>query len=217
LNEVRTIFHELGHGLHGLLSKTKFKSISGTNVSWDFVELPSQILENWLTEKECLDLFAKHYETGESIPEELIAKIKKSEQFLAGMGTIRQMSLSKLDMDWHLADPKSVGDIREFEVNSGKEFNLYPDEGAGAMSCSFGHIFAGGYSAGYYSYKWAEVLDADAFSYFKKNGIFNAEIGQSFKENILEKGGSEDPMILYKRFRGQGPGPDALMNRCGFN
>ena len=217
LNEVRTIFHELGHGLHGLLSKTKFKSTSGTNVFWDFVELPSQIMENWLTEKECLDIFAKHYETGESIPEELILKIKKSEQFLEGMGTIRQMGLSKLDMDWHLADPKSITNIREFEVKSGEAFNLYPDEGVGAMSCSFGHIFAGGYSSGYYSYKWAEVLDADAFFYFKENGVFNAEIGKKFKENILEKGGSEDPMELYKKFRGQEPSPEALMKRCGFH
>lgn len=216
LDEVRTIFHELGHGLHGLLTKAKHKSIAGTNVYWDFVELPSQIMENWLTEKECLDLFAKHYETGESIPEDLVLKLKKSEQFLAGLGTVRQMSLSKLDMDWHMVDPSTITDVRSFEVNSGKAFDLYPDEGVGSVSCSFGHIFAGGYSAGYYSYKWAEVLDADAFSYFKENGVLNPNVGQKFREYILERGGAEDPMVLYKNFRGQEPNPDALMKRCGF-
>lgn len=216
LDEVRTIFHELGHGLHGLLSKVKYKSIAGTSVFWDFVELPSQVMENWLTEKECLDLFARHYQTGELIPEELILKIKKSEQFLEGLGTLKQLGLARLDMDWHLADPTQIGSISKFETQSGKPFNLFPEEGIESMSCSFGHIFAGGYSSGYYSYKWAEVLDADAFSYFKENGIFNKEIGTSFRTNILEKGGAEDPMKLYEQFRGHSPNSDALMKRCGF-
>lgn len=216
LDEVRTIFHELGHGLHGLLSQTKYRSISGTNVYWDFVELPSQVLENWLTEKECLSLFAKHYETGEVIPDELIEKVKQSGQFLEGMATVRQLWLGNLDMAWHLADPESVSDVREFEKQATEKFQIYPLEAGGIVSTNFGHIFSGGYSSGYYSYKWAEVLDADAFAYFKENGIFNAEIGQKFKQEILEKGGSEDPMVLYKRFRGAEPNPDALMERCGF-
>jgi peptidyl-dipeptidase Dcp len=215
LNEVYTLFHEFGHGLHGLLAKSTYKTVAGTNVFWDFVELPSQIMENWVTEKECLDLFAKHYETGESIPQDLVAKIKKNEKFLSATGTLRQMSFANLDMQWHLAEPNSIGDIREFETNALKGLDLFPDEGIGAMSPSFSHIFSGGYSSGYYSYKWAEVLDADAFAYFKEKGIFNKEVATSFKENILERGGSEDPMELYKRFRGQEPTPDALLKRGG--
>lgn len=215
LDEVMTLFHEFGHGLHGLLAKSHYKSVAGTNVFWDFVELPSQIMENWVMEKECLDIFARHYETDESIPEELITKIKESRKFLEGMGTLRQMSLATLDMNWHLADPSAIEDIYNFEQESFKPFNLYPSEGLGSVSTSFGHIFSGGYSSGYYSYKWAEVLDADAFAYFKENGIFNKEVAQSFKENILEKGGSVDPMELYKRFRGQEPSVDPLLKRAG--
>ena len=215
LNEVLTLFHEFGHGLHGLLTKAKYRTVAGANVFWDFVELPSQIMENWAMEKECLDLFAKHYETGELIPAELVEKIKKSQQFLAGSGTMRQMSFAKLDMNWHMANPKEIKDVFEFEKNSMKDFELFPKEEFGNMSCSFGHIFSGGYSSGYYSYKWAEVLDADAFAFFKEKGIFNKEIAKSFKENILEKGGSEDPMKLYEKFRGQKPNPDALLERSG--
>lgn len=215
LNEVQTLFHEFGHGLHGLLTKTKYKTLAGANVYWDFVELPSQIMENWVLEKECLDIFAKHYETDELISNELINKIKKSQQFLEGMGTMRQMSFAKLDMNWHTTNPEEILDVLEFEKESLLEYELFPREEAGNMSCSFGHIFAGGYSSGYYSYKWAEVLDADAFEYFKENGIFNKEVAKSFKENILEKGGSEDPMELYKKFRGQEPNPDALLKRGG--
>jgi peptidyl-dipeptidase Dcp len=215
LNEVLTLFHEFGHGLHGLLAKSTYKSVAGTNVYWDFVELPSQIMENWVLEKECLDLFAKHYETGESISQELIDKIKKSEQFLAGSGSLRQMSFASLDMKWHLEDPNNISSVQDFEAKAFEKYTLLPKEGIGAMSTSFGHIFSGGYSSGYYSYKWAEVLDADAFAYFKEKGIFNKEVAKSFKENILEKGGSEDPMELYKKFRGQEPTPDALLKRGG--
>lgn len=215
LDEVMTLFHEFGHGLHGLLAKSTYKTVAGTNVYWDFVELPSQIMENWVMEKECLDIFAKHFETGESIPAELVEKIKESRKFLEGMGTLRQMSLATLDMNWHLADPESIKDIFEFEQESNKPFQLYPSEGMGAMSTSFGHIFSGGYASGYYSYKWAEVLDADAFAYFQEKGIFNREVARSFKENILEKGGSEDPMELYKKFRGKEPSVDPLLRRAG--
>lgn len=216
LNEVYTLFHEFGHGLHGLLAKSQYKSVAGTNVYWDFVELPSQIMENWVTEKECLDIFAKHYQTGETIPEELILKIKENEKFLAATGTLRQVSFATLDMKWHLADTSKLSnDIRSFESDALEGLDLFPKEEFGAMSPSFSHIFAGGYSSGYYSYKWAEVLDADAFAYFKENGIFNKEIAKSFKENILEKGGSEDPMELYKRFRGKEPTSDALLRRGG--
>ncbi len=215
LNEVLTLFHEFGHGLHGLLTKTNYRSVAGASVLWDFVELPSQIMENWVMEKECLDLFARHYETNEQIPSDLIEKIKKNQQFLEGLATIRQMSFATLDMSWHTVNPDNVTDVLEFEDKAMENLSLFPAEEGTNMSCSFGHIFSGGYSSGYYSYKWAEVLDADAFSYFKDHGIFNDEIAKSFKENILEKGGSEDPMELYKKFRGQEPSPDALLKRGG--
>ncbi len=215
LNEVLTLFHEFGHGLHGLMTKAKYRSVAGANVFWDFVELPSQIMENWVLEKECLDLFAKHYETKEKMPQELIQKVKKAQQFMQGVATIRQMSFAKLDMDWHLAQAEDIADVMSFEEKSMQKFELLPREDGQNMSCSFGHIFAGGYSSGYYSYKWAEVLDADAFAFFKEKGIFDSDIAASFKENILEKGGSEDPMELYKRFRGQGPDEEALLRRGG--
>ncbi len=215
LNEVLTLFHEFGHGLHGLLSKTHYKSVSGPNVFWDFVELPSQIMENWVLEKECLDLFAKHYESGELMPQELITKIKRAQQFQEGLATMRQMSFAKLDMKWHLADPSSIKDVMSFEEDIMQEFDFFGGNEKAHMSCSFGHIFAGGYSSGYYSYKWAEVLDADAFAHFQDNGIFDTKVAKSFKENILEKGGSEDPMELYKKFRGTEPTPDALLKRGG--
>lgn len=217
LNEVQTLFHEFGHALHGLLSKCIFKSISGTSVYWDFVELPSQMMENWVLEKEALDLFAFHYETKEKLDDKVIKKIKESNKFLEGLGTLRQLSFAMLDMAYHSVDPKNLKDVESVEEEIMKKFDLYPRENSGNMSVSFSHIFAGGYSAGYYSYKWAEVLDADAFSYFKEKGIFNKEVADKFRENILEKGGSEDPMILYKRFRGKEPTPEALFERAGLN
>ncbi|WP_103863661.1 M3 family metallopeptidase [Aquimarina sp. I32.4] len=214
-NEVTTLFHEFGHALHGMLADTTYPSLSGTNVYWDFVELPSQVLENWCYEKEALELFAKHYETGEVIPMELVEKIKESSTFMQGMATLRQLSFGLLDMSWHAQDPSAIKNVKEHETEAFSETSLYPDVAENCMSTAFSHIFQGGYSAGYYSYKWAEVLDADAFEYFKKNGIFNKEIASLFKEHVLSKGGTENPMILYKRFRGQEPKPEALLKRAG--
>ena len=214
-SEVTTLFHEFGHGLHGMLANTTYPSLSGTSVCWDFVELPSQILENWCYEKECLDIFAKHYQTGESIPIEFVEKIKESSMFMQGMTTVRQISLGLLDMSWHGVDPSNITNVKEYESKAIIKTRLFPDIDINCQSVSFSHIFAGGYSSGYYSYKWAEVLDADAFEYFKENGIFNSEIGKSFSDNILSKGGTEAPMILYKRFRGKEPKPEALLIRAG--
>ncbi|WP_339659493.1 M3 family metallopeptidase [uncultured Polaribacter sp.] len=213
--EVTTLFHELGHALHGMLANTTYNSLSGTSVSWDFVELPSQILENWCFEKEALELFAKHYETGEVIPMKYVEKIKESASFHEGMQTLRQLSFGLLDMQWHGQDPSEIKSIKEFENNAFENTKLYPDVAENCMSTSFSHIFQGGYSAGYYSYKWAEVLDADAFEYFLEKGIFNKEVATKFKENVLSKGGTEKPMDLYKRFRGKEPKPDALLKRAG--
>jgi peptidyl-dipeptidase Dcp len=214
-NEVTTLFHEFGHALHGMLANTKYESLSGTSVYWDFVELPSQIFENWCYEKECLDLFAKHYETGEKIPEDLIEKIKASSNFHQGYQTIRQISFGLLDMAYHSTDPDKIASIPEFEKSSMKETELLtPVEGT-LMSTSFSHIFQGGYAAGYYSYKWAEVLDADAFELFLEKGIFNKEVAKSFKDNILSKGGSRHPLELYQKFRGREPKPEALLKRAG--
>ena len=214
-NEVTTLFHEFGHGLHGMLANTTYPSLSGTSVYWDFVELPSQVLENWCYEKECLDIFAKHYETGESIPMEYVEKIKESSSFMEGMATVRQISLGLLDMSWHGVDPTSIKSVKENESHALIKTKLFPDVLENSTSVSFSHIFPGGYSSGYYSYKWAEVLDADAFEYFKENGIFNPEIGKAFADNVLSKGGTEHPMTLYKRFRGQEPKPEALLKRAG--
>ncbi|CAM4091130.1 M3 family metallopeptidase [Flavobacterium sinopsychrotolerans] len=214
-NEVTTLFHEFGHALHGILANTTYPSLSGTSVYWDFVELPSQILENWCYEPEALALFAYHYETGEMIPMELVHKIKESASFQEGMATMRQLSFGLLDMGWHAQDPSNIKEIKAFENKQFAATQLYPDVKENAMSTSFSHIFQGGYSSGYYSYKWAEVLDADAFEYFQEKGIFNKEIATKFKENILSKGGTEHPMILYKRFRGQEPKPEALLRRAG--
>jgi len=214
-NEVTTLFHEFGHALHGMLANGTYESLSGTNVYWDFVELPSQILENWCFEKECLDLFAKHYETGETIPSELIEKIKASSNFLEGYQTMRQLSFGMLDMAYHGRDNSTMESIEAFEKNLLAETDVLPSVPGTNMSCSFSHIFQGGYSAGYYSYKWAEVLDADAFEYFKESEIFNQEVADKFKENILSAGGSEHPMELYKRFRGQEPDVKALLRRAG--
>ena len=214
-NEVTTLFHEFGHALHGMLANTTYPSLSGTSVYWDFVELPSQVLENWCYEKEALELFATHYETDEVIPMELIDKIKASATFNEGMQTLRQLSFGLLDMSWHGQDPSKIKNVKAHELEAFKGTQLYPDVAENCMSTSFSHIFQGGYSSGYYSYKWAEVLDADAFEYFKENGVFSKTIANKFKNFVLSQGGIEDPMVLYKRFRGQEPNPDALLRRAG--
>ncbi|MCB0459246.1 MAG: M3 family metallopeptidase [Flavobacteriaceae bacterium] len=214
-DEVTTLFHEFGHALHGMLANTTYPSLSGTSVYWDFVELPSQLMENWCYEKDALDLFAKHYKTNEPIPMEMVEKIKESANFLEGMQTLRQVSFGLLDMGWHGADPSNINNVKAFELEAFADTQQYPDVAENCMSTSFSHIFQGGYSSGYYSYKWAEVLDADAFEYFKENGIFNKETSDKFKENILSKGGTEKPMELYKRFRGKEPNNKALLKRAG--
>ncbi|MDI1318298.1 M3 family metallopeptidase [Flavobacterium sp.] len=214
-NEVTTLFHEFGHALHGMLANTTYPSLSGTSVYWDFVELPSQVMENWCYEPEALALFAKHYETGDIIPQDFVNKIKQSASFLEGMATLRQVSFGLLDMAFHSNNPNEITDVKAFEKKAFKGTYLYPDVAENCMSVSFSHIFAGGYSSGYYSYKWAEVLDADAFAYFQEKGIFNKEVAAKFKENVLSKGGTELPMELYKRFRGQEPKPEALLKRAG--
>ena len=214
-NEVTTLFHEFGHGLHGMLANTTYPSLSGTSVFWDFVELPSQMMENWCYEPEALALFAKHYETDEIIPQDYVEKIKESASFLEGMATLRQLSFGLLDMAFHSTNPTDITDIKAFEKAAFEGTSLYPDVAENCMSVSFSHIFQGGYSSGYYSYKWAEVLDADAFAYFQEKGIFNTEVATKFKENILSKGGTEHPMTLYNRFRGQEPKPEALLKRAG--
>lgn len=214
-NEVLTFFHEFGHALHGILANGNYESLSGTHVYWDFVELPSQIMENWVFEKETLDIFARHYETGENIPEDLIQRIKDSANYMQGYQTVRQIGFGRLDMAWHAQDPRQIDDISAFEREVGEATRLFPVTENNSMSCGFSHIFAGGYSAGYYSYKWAEVLDADAYEFFKENGIFDPKTAQSFKDNVLSKGGSEHPMTLYKRFRGKEPSPEALLRRAG--
>ena len=216
-NEVNTLFHEFGHALHGILAKGKYSSLSGTSVYWDFVELPSQILENWLEEKDCLDLFAKHYETGETIPEALITKIKDASKYHAAYQMMRQLSFGILDMKWHSLEESEtdVEDVKTFETNAIAKTDLFNKVEGTCLSTQFAHIFQGGYGAGYYSYKWAEVLDADAFSVFKAKGIFDKATAQSFNENILSKGGSQHPMTLYKNFRGHEPTNDALLERSG--
>jgi Zn-dependent oligopeptidase len=214
-NEVTTLFHEFGHALHGMLANTTYNSLSGTSVSWDFVELPSQVLENWCYEKEALELFAKHYETGKVIPMKYVEKIKESASFHDGMQTLRQLSFGLLDMKWHSENPSEITSIKDFEKEAFAATSLYPDVAENCMSTAFSHIFQGGYSAGYYSYKWAEVLDADAFEYFLEKGIFNKEVATKFKDTVLSKGGTVKPMELYKRFRGQEPKPDALLKRAG--
>jgi len=211
--EVNTIFHEFGHALHGMLSNVTYSSLASPNVYWDFVELPSQIMENWLGEKETLSLFARHYETNKIIPDELIEKIKNSRSFNAGTMGLRQLSLGFLDMAWHTDVPKNIENIETFEDKAIAKTRLLPKIEGTTISCHLGHIFAGGYSAGYYSYKWAEALDADAFEHFSENGIFNKEVAQSFRTNILEKGNTEPPMEMYIKFRGKEPDPDALLRR----
>ena len=214
-NEVTTLFHEFGHALHGMLANTTYPSLSGTSVFWDFVELPSQILENWCYEKEALELFATHYQTGEVIPMELVQKIKDSSAFHEGMQTLRQLSFGLLDMSWHGSDPTAITDVKAKELKAFEHTQLFPDVKENCMSTSFSHIFQGGYSSGYYSYKWAEVLDADAFEFFKEKGVFDKEVATKFMDNVLSQGGIEDPMVLYKRFRGKEPQPEALLRRAG--
>ena len=210
--EVTTLFHEFGHALHGILADTVYPNLSGTSVKWDFVELPSQFLENYCYEPEFLKTFAKHYETGEILPDEKIQKISDSKNFMEGYQTLRQIGFGLLDIAYH-TDSEKVGDVKTFEVEETKATNLYPSNPETIMSTSFSHIFQGGYSAGYYSYKWAEVLDADAFQYFKENGIFNPEIAAKYKI-LLSSGGTKDPMELYKDFRGSEPKVESLLKRA---
>ena len=214
-NEVETFLHEFGHSLHGMFANSTYQNLSGTNVYWDFVELPSQIMENFAIEKEFLHTFAKHYQTGELIPDELIQRIVNSSNFNAAYACLRQVSFGLLDMAWYTRNTPFEGDVRVYEQEAWKKAQILPVVSDACMSTQFSHIFAGGYSAGYYSYKWAEVLDADAFSLFKQKGIFNQEVANSFRKNILSKGGTEHPMELYKRFRGQEPTIDALLKRNG--
>ena len=213
-NEVTTLFHEFGHALHGLLANTTFKSLSGTNVYWDFVELPSQFMENYCYEKDFLQSFAKHFETGEPLPDSEIDKIVASSNFMEGYQTLRQLSFGLLDMAYHTGKLNKDDKIEEFEKETVAASQLYPSLSGTAQSPSFAHIFAGGYSAGYYSYKWAEVLDADAFAYFKETGIFNPDTAAKFK-TLLSMGGTIDPMQLYIDFRGREPKADALLVRAG--
>lgn len=212
--EVETLFHEFGHALHAMSSHVKYDALSGTSVSWDFVELPSQFMENFCLEPEVLKLFAKHYQTGEVIPQEYIEKLKASSNFMAGVGTARQINLGLTDMAWHGQAPTGES-VAQVEAKVAAQTEVYPIVEGTAMSPAFAHIFAGGYSAGYYSYMWSEVLDADAFDLFKQKGIFNKQVANSFRDNILSKGGTEKPMELYKKFRGREPQPDAMLRRSG--
>jgi peptidyl-dipeptidase Dcp len=215
LDEVRTAFHEFGHALHSLLADCTYVSLSGTNVFWDFVELPSQIMENWATDEKGLALFAKHYQTGAPMPKELVEKIKQSATFQSGWMSLRQLSFAVLDLAWHARDPSEIVDIEAFEQAELAQMRFFPVPAGTSVSTSFSHIFAGGYAAGYYSYKWAEVLDADAFEFFQQKGIFSREVADLFRKNILSRGGTEHPMDLYKRFRGREPDPKALLRRDG--
>lgn len=214
-SEVTTFLHEFGHALHGILANTKYPNLSGTSVYQDFVELPSQIMENWAVEKDYLDMFAKHFQTGEPIPQDMVKTIIDSRNFLAGNLSIRQLSFGLIDMAWHGIDKPFTGNVIAFENKYMGKANVLPQVEGTAFSPAFGHIFGGGYAAGYYSYKWAEVLDADAYSLFKEKGIFDRTTAQSFRDNILSKGGSEHPMLLYKRFRGHEPSIAALLERSG--
>lgn len=217
-DEVKTLFHEFGHALHGMLANTRYGSLSGTHVYWDFVELPSQIMENWCYEKECLDLFAHHFETGDLIPEDYVKRLKASAIYHEAYATVRQLSFGLLDINWHhlsLEQAGTIEDVKAVERDAFAPTDLFPAVPDTNMSVQFGHIFGGGYAAGYYSYKWAEVLDADAFSVFLENGVFDPQTAKSFKDTILSKGGTQHPMELYKKFRGQEPKPDALLKRAG--
>ncbi len=214
-SEVNTFLHEFGHALHGMFADTTYQSMSGTNVYWDFVELPSQFMENFAIEKEFLNTFAKHYQTGENIPADLIQCIIDSSNFNVAYACLRQLSFGLLDMAWYTRTEKFEGDVRAYEKQAWKKAQTLPDVPETCMSVQFSHIMSGGYASGYYSYKWAEVLDADAFSLFKEKGLFNRDTANSFRENVLSKGGTEHPMDLYKKFRGQAPGIQALLRRNG--
>ena len=214
-SEVTTFLHEFGHALHGIFADTVYASMSGTNVYWDFVELPSQIMENFAIEKEFLNTFAKHYQTGENIPEEWIQRLIDASNFNVAYACLRQLSFGLLDMAWYTRTEPFDGDVRSYEKQAWQKTQVLPEIADTCMTVQFSHIMAGGYAAGYYSYKWAEVLDADAFSLFQEKGIFDAETANSFRENVLSKGGTEHPMTLYKRFRGQEPAIDALLRRNG--
>ncbi len=213
--EVSTLFHEFGHGLHGLLSDCTYNRLSGTSVSRDFVEMPSQIMENWAFEPEVLKMYAKHYETGEVIPQELIDKLKKASHFNQGFVTVEYLAASFLDMDWHTLTEAKDLDVHEFEDASLNKIGLIPEIIVRYKSPYFNHIFSGGYSSGYYSYIWAEVLDADAFQAFKETSLFDHKTAQAFRENVLKRGGTEDPMVLYKRFRGAEPTVEPLLKKRG--
>ena len=217
LGEVETFLHEFGHSLHGMFANTRFESMSGTNVWWDFVELPSQFMENFAIEKEFLRTFAFHYQTGEPLPDELIHRIVRSRNFMAATACLRQVSFGLLDMAYYTMKEPFDDDIMTFEKHAWQKAIISPQLPETCMTVQFSHIMAGGYAAGYYSYKWAEVLDADAFAVFKRHGIFNPEIAQSFRDNILSRGGTEHPMTLYKRFRGGEPTIDALLKRNGIH
>lgn len=214
-DEVLTLFHEFGHALHGLLSKVEFRALAGTNVYLDFVELPSQILENWAEEEEFLKVYARHYKTGEVLPHEMLTKLKKAQLFQAGYAALRQLRFAFLDMAWFTEPLDKQKDVDAFEKQVVKSLNVFPEVPNTNSSCSFAHIFGGGYASGYYSYKWAEALDADAFEFFKEKGIFDRETARQFEECILSKGGSEHPMKLYEKFRGRKPDPEALLRRDG--
>lgn len=214
-NEVTTLFHEAGHALHAIFATGNYPSISSTNVAWDFVELPSQIMENWAIEKEFLSKWAKHYQSGEKISEELIDKLIASDNFMSGFSQMRQLSFGAADMGWHTISKEIDVSVKEFETEALKETQIAPKVSNNCVSTTFSHIFAGGYAAGYYSYKWAEVLEADAFSMFKEMGAYNKEVAKSFRENILSKGDLEDPMQLYIKFRGREPKTDALFTKLG--
>lgn len=214
-SEVNTFLHEFGHALHGMFANTTYQSMSGTNVYWDFVELPSQIMENFAIEKDFLNTFAKHYQTGENIPEEMIQRIVDASNFNVAYACLRQLSFGLLDMAWYTRTEPFEGDVRSYEKKAWEKAQVLPGIEETCMTVQFSHIMAGGYAAGYYSYKWAEVLDADAFSLFQEKGIFDAATANSFRENVLSKGGTEHPMVLYKRFRGQEPSIDALLKRNG--
>jgi peptidyl-dipeptidase Dcp len=213
--EVTTLFHEFGHALHGMLANTNYAALSGTSVFWDFVELPSQIMENWCYEKEALELFAKHHKTNAVIPMEYISKIKKAAHFQQGLQTLRQLGFGFLDLSYHGKEIEGIQDVKNHEKKILERVQFSKDQPDNCSSTAFSHIFQGGYSAGYYSYKWAEVLDADAFELFLEKGIFDSETAKSFEDNILSRGGTEHPMTLYKRFRGKAPDPNALLKRAG--
>lgn len=213
--EVTTLFHEFGHALHGMLANTTYASLSGTNVYWDFVELPSQLMENWCFEKAALEGFARHYQTGKTLPENLIVKLKKKAQFQQGLQTLRQLSFALLDLSFHNDKANEIEDVKDHEMKVMAPFQRTPSIPENIICTAFSHIFQGGYAAGYYSYKWAEVLDADAFEYFKEQGILNPKTAKEFASSILSKGGTEHPMKLYKRFRGKEPNIEALLNRSG--